>query len=158
MRPSLSPSLSTLMEITGPPLSLFSTIYTVVSRSSVSQAFPLHDSSVANILILPSLIPSSRFTTTRTTASRYESLLDAAFVYASDPVAAESPLDSPPRPDNDPDNDLDNAPEDDPEAAEASAQPAAPVSLTVSRSRKFSVPENSLLSYSGFISRMLSIQ
>src|SRR3984957_6475794 len=150
MRPSLSPSLRTLMEICGLPPSLFSTIYTVVSRSSVSQAFPLHDSSVANIRILPSLIPSSRFTTTRNTASRYESLLDAAFVSAFDPAAAESPFDSPPDPDNDP--------EDDPEAAEASAQPAAPVSLTVCRSRSVSVPENSLLSYSGFISRMLSIQ
>src|SRR5579859_7781687 len=149
MRPSLSPSLSTLMEICGLPLSLFSTIYTVVSRSSVSQAFPLHDSSVANMRILPSLIPSSRFTTTRNTASRYESLLDAAFVSAFDPAAAESPFDSPPDPDDEPDND--NDPEDDPEPAEASWQPAAPVSLTVSRSRSVSVPENSLLSYSGFI-------
>src|SRR5579864_8411329 len=124
MRPSLSPSLSTLMEICGPPPSLFSTIYTVVSRSSVSQAFPLHDSSVANIRIFPSLIPSSRFTTTRNTASRYESLLDAAFVSAFDPAAPESPFDSPPHPDNDPDNGPDNGPEDDSEAAEASAQPA----------------------------------
>src|SRR5579862_8483 len=154
MRPSLSPSLNTLIEITGPPLSLFSTIYTVVSRPSVSQAFPLHDSSVANIRILPSLIPSSRFTTTRNTASRYESLLDAAFVSAFDPAAAEPPFDSPPDPEDDPDND----PEDGPEAAEASAQPAPPVSLTVCRSRSVSVPENSLLSYSGFMSRMLSIQ
>src|ERR1700746_2942422 len=154
MRPSLSPSLSTLMEICGLPLSLFSTIYTVASPPSVSQAFPLHDSSVANIRILPSLIPSSRFTTTRNTASRYESLLAAAFVSAFDPAAAESPFDSPPDPDNGLDNDPDNAPE----TAEASRQPAAPVSLTVSRSRSVSVPENSPLSYSGFISRMLSIQ
>src|ERR1700746_2837043 len=121
MRPSLSPSLKTLREICGLPPSLFSTIYTVVSRSSVSQAFPLHDSSVANILILPSLIPSSRFTTTRNTASRDESLLDAAFVSAFDPAADESPFDSPP----DPDNDLDNDPEDDPETAETSCEPAA---------------------------------